>query len=283
MNNLPADVQSLDTNQLLSMMSGTTATSSSEQESNDLLPLLRLNHQDEDDDGNELKKGTFFIAGKDIERVYAKEVTFRALGDFMQYLHYDQEKEGTVNRSIIHTVGQEPIDETGTVRCGRPEGKVFHAMEPKEKSKYTGITCFRYLYGMVSYTGQNGAGETVEVPETPVLFRVKGASFMSFTSEVVRPCAEQNVPFQNVPCTVTNERKKNGGVTYFVTHFAPDFTKKTELAPSDVEVMKHILTSIKSINDEVKRKYDASIKSRSSDVDDSNILDAVEVFAVVEE
>lgn len=283
MSNLPVDVQSLDTNKLLSMMSGNSANGSSEQESNSLLPLLRLNHQDEDDDGNELKKGTFFIAGKDIERVYATEVTFRALGDFMQYLHYDQEKEGTINRSIIHTVGQEPIDETGTVRCGRPEGKIFHAMEPKEKNKYTGITCFRYLYGLVSYTGKNGAGETVEVPETPVLFRVKGASFLTFTNEVIKPCADQNLAFQNVPTTVTNERKKNGGVTYFVTHFDPDFNNKSELSPNDVDIMKHILTSITSINDEVKRKYDDSIRSRQSDSNDSNVLDAVEVFAVVED
>ena len=283
MSNLPADVQAMDTNQLLSMMSGTSPQSSSEQESSNLLPLLRLNHQDEDDDGNELKKGTFFIAGQDIERVYAKEVTFRALGDFMQYLHYDTEQEGTVNRTIIHTMGQEPIDETGTLRCGRPEGKVFHAMDQKEKSKYSGITCFRYLYGIVSYTGENGAGETIEVPETPVLFRVKGASFLTFTNEVIKPCADQNVPFQNVPTTVTNERKKNGGVTYFVTHFTPDFKSKSELSPNDVEIMKHVLTSIKSINDEVKRKYDEAIKSKSSYSNDDNVLDAVEVFAVVDD
>lgn len=282
MSNLPADVQSLDTNQLTALMSGNTPQSSTQEQGSDLLPLLRVNHQDEDADGNELKKGLFYLAGKDIEAVYAKEVTFRALGDFMQYLHYDTEKGETVNRTIIHRVGDEAIDENGTVRCGRPEGKVFHTLEAKEKNKYAGITCFRYLYGLVSYKGNNGAGDEVEVPPTPCLFRVKGSSFMTFTNEVAKPSAEQKVPFQNVNCTVHNERAKNGGVTYFVTHFTPDFKKTVELSPEDVDTMKHILTTIQRVNDDVRRKYNDSIKAKSYEDSDATMVDIVDSAIVVD-
>jgi len=273
MSNVPANVSDLDVGQLTALMSG-GASQQAQTEQSDLLPLLRTNYQEEDDDGNELKKGTFVLDGKDIEKVYAKEVQFRALGDFMQYLHYDADEQKTVNRTIIHRVGDEAIDETGTLRCGRPAGKDFHALDDKEKSKYQGITCFRYIYGLVSYKGTNAEGEEREVVETPCLFRTKGASFMNFTKEVIEPSSAQNVPFQNVTSTLFNERKRNGGVIYFTSHFKPDFKKTAELSPDNVETMKHILTLIKNVNDSVRAKYNESIEARSASAEEADVVDA---------
>jgi len=274
MSNVPANVSDLDVGQLTALMSG-GASQQAQTEQSDLLPLLRTNYQEEDDDGNELKKGTFVLDGKDIEKVYAKEVQFRALGDFMQYLHYDSDEQKTVNRTIIHRVGDEPIDETGTLRCGRPAGKDFHALDDKEKSKYQGITCFRYIYGLVSYKGTNAEGEEREVVETPCLFRTKGASFMNFTKEVIEPSSAQNLPFQNVTSTLSNERKRNGGVIYFTSHFSPDFKKTAELSPDNVETMKHILTLIKNVNDSVRAKYNESIKARTASPDEVDVVNAI--------
>jgi len=274
MNNLPTNVQDMDANQLTAFMSGTT-NSSAPENTNELLPLLRINHQEEDDDGNELKKGLFVLDGKGIDKVYSKEVTFRALGDFMQYLHYDQDAQKTINRTIIHRMEDEPIDETGRLRCGRPVGKEFHALPDDQKKKYTGITCFRYLYGLVSYKGETATGETAQVIETPCLFRTKGASFLNFSDEVIKPAKAQNTPFQNVHSTLYNERMRNGGVTYFKSHFKPDFKKTVELSPSDIEVMKHIITLIKGVNDEVRRKYDASLKAIDQSSQDSALVDVV--------
>lgn len=275
MSNVPANVNDLDVGQLTALMSGNQGSQASSQEQTDLLPLLRINYQEEDDDGNELKKGTFVLDGKDIEKVYAKDVTFRALGDFMQYLHYDMEEQKTINRTIIHRIGDEPIDETGTLRCGRPAGKDFHALDDAAKKKYTGITCFRYLYGIVSYKGTTATGEEKEVLETPCLFRTKGASFMNFTKEVIEPCTAQNLTFQQVSSTLSNERKRNGGVIYFTSHFKPDFKSKTEVSPADVEIMKHILTLIKNVNEDVRRKYNEALKSQSDSSDSEELVDVI--------
>ena len=275
MSSLPTNVQELNVEQITALMAGPNASNNSAEKTNELLPLLRVNHQEEDEDGNELKKGLFFLAGSSIDKVYAKEVNFRALGDFMQYLHYDQDQQAVINRTIIHRMGDEPIDETGSLRCGRPVGKEFHALPDTEKKKYTGITCFRYLYGMVSYTGHTATGEGSEVIETPCLFRTKGASFLNFSEEVIKPCAAQDIAFLNVSSVLFNERKRNGGVTYFTSHFKPDFKKKIELSPSDVEVMKHILTLIKGVNDEVRRKYDDKLRSHASNDQASKLFDDV--------
>jgi len=279
MSNLPTNVQELDVNQLAALMSAPSKESSkSPEETNDLFPLLRINHQDEDGDGNELKKGVFFVQGTDIPAVFAKEVNFRVLGDFMQYLHYDSDQQAVVNRTVITMTGDynaEPIDETGKMRCGRPTGKEFHALPDAEKKKYTGITCFRYLYGIVSYTGTTATGEEMEVPPTPCLFRVKGASFLNFTKEVIDPCNSQGVPFTNVNSTLFTERKKNGGVTYFTSHFNPDLKDTVELSLEDGEVMKHIVTLTQGVNAEVRRKYDEAIRSTVADSKEAELVEIV--------
>ena len=278
MSNLPANVQDLDVNQLAALMAGPSQEQAKSEQTNNLFPLLRINHQEEDDDGNELKKGLFFIQGEDIPVVYAKEVNFRALGDFMQYLHYDSEQQGVVNRTVITMTGDykaESIDEKGTQRCGRPVGKDFHALPDAEKKRYTGITCFRYLYGIVSYTGTTATGEEVEVPPTPCLFRVKGASFLNFTKEVIDPCNSQGIPFTNANSTLFIERKKNGGVTYFTSHFTPDFKDTVELSLEDGEVMKHIVTLTQGVNAEVRRKYDEAIRATVTDSKEAELVDIV--------
>jgi len=262
----------MNANQLMAMMGG---QQQQQQQENNLLPILRINYQEEDDNGNELKKGSFTLQGDDYD-IYAKEATFRALGDYMQYLHYSQEEEAVVNRSIVHRMGDEPIDEKGTVRCGRPTGKELQQMTPDQKAQYKDITCFRYIYGIVSMSGKTAAGEDAEVTDIPCLFRMKGTSFMNFSREVVEPCNNKGLQFQQVTSTLSTKRHKNGSVIYFTAHFAPDLSRPVEISPADVEVMRNILTLIKSTNDQVKSKYDDALRSKSSDAIDAEVVDSVD-------
>jgi len=272
MNNSVA-VQNMDANQLIAMMGG-AQTQQKSQESN-LLPILRINYQEEDDNGNELKKGVFTLQG-DNHDIYAKEAQFRALGDYMQYLHYSQEEEAVVNRSIIHRMGDEPIDEKGTVRCGRPVGKELAQMAPDEKAKFKDITCFRYIYGLVSMAGKNAEGDAVSVVNVPCLFRMKGTSFMNFTREVIEPCNAKSLQFQQVTSTLTTKRHKNGSVIYFTAHFDPDFKATQELSGEDVDVMRKILTLIKDTNAQVQDKYNESLRSKQQGSQDEKLVDAVD-------
>lgn len=267
----------MNANQLMAMMGG--GQQQQQDETTNLLPLLKINYQDEDADGNELKKG-LFVLGTGDEAVYAKEVKLRVFGDFMQYLHYDAEAEEVVNRSIIHRMGDEPIDEKGTVRCGRPAGKEYHALSDDAKKKYTGITCFRYLYGVVAMEGTTAAGEKKTVETTPCLFRTKGASFLNFSKEVIEGCNSKGVMFQQVESTLTTQRHKKGSVTYFTPHFAPDFANLLEITEGDAEIMRNILETIKMVNDDIRQKHDESLKSKQSD---NTVVEAVGVEVVEDE
>lgn len=254
--------EGLDAKQIMVMMSSGGASQETQQM--DLLPLLKINYQEEDSAGNELKKGMLVVGSNPEEAVYAKDATFRVLGDFMQYLHWDAEKEEVVNRSIIHRMGDEPIDERGTLRCGRPAGKDYHALSDDQKKKYQGITCFRYLYGVVSMTGQSATGEAKSIDSLPCLFRTKGSAFLNFTNEVIKGCDAKGITFQQVTSLLTTERHKKGSVTYFTPHFAPDFENIHEISEADVVVMKEILSTIKETNDQIRKKYDDAIRSKQS-------------------
>ena len=266
-------VNDMSTNELMAMMGG--AQNQQQKQETNLLPILRINYQEEDDNGNELKKGTFTIQGNDND-IYAKEATFRALGDYMQYLNYSQEEEAVVNRTIIHRMGDEPIDEKGTVRCGRPVGKELMQLSPDEKAKFKDITCFRYIYGLVSMKGVTAEGESASVDNLPVLFRMKGTSFMNFSREVIEPCNGKGLQFQQVPTTLTTKRHKNGSVIYFTAHFAPDFANTVEISPADAEVMRNILTMIKGANEQIRTKYDEALRSKQEDKVTEVAVDAID-------
>jgi hypothetical protein len=241
--------------------------------------LLKINYQDEDDAGNELKKGEF-VLGSGEDAVYAKEAKIRVFGDFMQYLHWDAESESVVNRSIIHRGGDEPIDEKGTIRCGRPAGKDYHALSDDAKKKYQGITCFRYLYGVVTMEGKTADGTEKSVTAEPCLFRTKGISFLNFTKEVIEGCNAKGVMFQQVEATLTTQRHKKGSVTYFTPHFAPDFSNLLEITEADTEVMRNILETIKVVNDDIRTKHDEALRSNQKD---TQVLDAIDIELVEDE
>ena len=268
----------MSANQLMAMMGGGNTQNTEEVSS--LLPLLKINYQEEDSDGNELKKGLFVLGNTPDTAVYAKEVTFRVFGDFMQYLHWDADKEEVVNRTIIHRGGDEPIDEKGTVRCGRPAGKEFHALSDEAKKKYQGITCFRYLYGVVTMSGTTATGETKELVKQPCLFRTKGSSFLNFSKEVIEGCNAKSIMFQQVESLMSTQRHKKGSVTYFTPHFTPDFSNILEISESDAEVMRNILETIKVVNDDIRNKHDESLRNRQGD---SKVLDAIDVELVDDE
>ena len=266
----------MNANQLMAMMGG---GQQQQEETTNLLPLLKINYQDEDDEGNTLKKGDF-VLGNGEDAVYAKEAKVRVFGDFMQYLHWDAESESVVNRSIIHRMGDEPIDEKGTVRCGRPAGKDYHALSDDAKKKYQGITCFRYLYGVVTMEGQTADGTKKTVESTPCLFRTKGTSFLNFTKEVIEGCNSKSLAFQQVESVLTTQRHKKGSVTYFTPHFAPDFANVLEITEDDSEVMRDILETIKMVNDDIRTKHDEALKSKQAD---EKVIEAVDAELVEDE
>lgn len=249
-----------------------------QQSTGNRLPLLKVNYQDEDDQGNELKKGIFALAMPN-ETVYGKDVTIRVFADYMQYLDYDPEEQAVMNKTIIHRVGDEPIDETGGIRCGKPTSKELRDADPDTKAKYKNITCFRYLYAKITMAdAQTGAGDAVEIVDVPVLLRLKGASFLSFSNDVIEPCRNQKIKFMQIESKLATTRQKNGSVTYFITGFEPDFSNITEISTEDLQFMSKVLETVNAENKQIIEKHNAALYGKQADAQDSEVVAEVEGY-----
>lgn len=231
-------------------------------------PLLKINAHDEDDNGRELPKGTFFLNKSPI--AYAKEVNIRVFGVHFQYMEYDPDANKLVNRTIIvPNMSQEMLDEKGTTRCGMPMGK--SKMEPEMKERFKNVTAFRQLRGIVSYTGTDIDGNEVSYENEPFLMSLKGSNFMPFEDDVMKklPFGRSVIDF-NIKATL--ERHKNGSVIYYVTRFEPDFSSPLPFTQDVADSINEIISQIRSQNDKVREQHEEAIRQRQQD---AGVLDAL--------
>ena len=231
-------------------------------------PLLKINSLDEDDNGKELPKGTFFLNKSPI--AYAKEVTIRVLGVHYQYMEYDPDANKLVNRTIIvPNMQQEMLDEKGTTRCGMPMGK--SKMDPDMKERFKNVTAFRQLRGIVSYTGKDADGNEVTYENEPFLMSLKGSNFMPFEDEVMKKLPYGRAVW-DYNISVSLERHKNGSVIYYTAKFDPDFREPLPFSQQVAESINEIASQIRSQNAKVRDKHEAAIRERQTN---AGVLDAL--------
>lgn len=243
-----------------------------------LFPILKINYEDEDAEGNTLRKGTFSFPTEE-GTAYCKEVNLRVFADYLQYLDYDPEQNAVVNKTIIHRPGDEPVDEQGGIRCGKPSSKALREMTDDQKKVYQSITCFRYLFGKVTLIdAKTSGGVSVDVKDSPCLFRIKGASFLTFSDQVLEPCRNQKIKFPQVVSALTTERHKKGTVTYFTANFVPDFSNILQINTDDMHFMASILEVVNAENTQVITKHNEALYGKQTQANESAIVDEVESY-----
>ena len=169
------------------------------------VPRLGINRNPEDDAGNRLPIGSYFLYDSTIgENVYGLPVTFRPFISAMQYMHFDPEKNEYVNRSIIfRNWKDEAIDLQGGTKCGKVTRKEMEDLTPEQQAIQRQIRCYRLLYGLVSFEGKRANGESHSLKNIPALWRVTGTGFRP-----VQDAVENAV--QNVVENATNKRVAKG-------------------------------------------------------------------------
>jgi hypothetical protein len=245
----------------------------STQQESVLLPLLKINLEDEDDAGNTLPKGKFMITGQD-KSVYADKVRIRPLSQMFQWVHYDPSENRVTNKTIVvPRLNVEARDQKGGVKCGKPASKVLKA-DPELAKKYKDITCFRLVHCLVSYEGVDAAGKKATVENVPALLRLKGANFSSFEEEVVDKLPKGKKLYDYwVELSAT--RKKNGSVTYYVFNYEVDLGNPAPLDQLTYDTMLYIVDMIKEENSKINAKYEAAIRGSTAD---SAAMKAVEIL-----
>jgi hypothetical protein len=239
------------------------------------LPELKINYQRKDKEGRSIKDkiGMFYVKGLEKE-VYAEEVKIRVLSQVFQWIDFDEEEMKPRNRTImIPRFSMEPIDELGTIRCGKPTSKQMADWGKEEKAKFSTINLFRQLRGLVSYKGVTAEGEEVVIENQPMILMNKRGNYMTFEDQVIKKISGRD--FKDFWVTVKSIEQEMGSVVYYTFDYEPDLLNPVPLDDDTYQTMLRFAEMISSDNDKIKQKYNASLGGIDSiDLEAMNALDA---------
>lgn len=239
------------------------------------LPELKINYQRKDRAGRSIKNkiGTFFVKGLDQE-VYAETVKIRVLSQVFQWIDFDEEEMRPRNKTVmIPRFSMEPIDELGTIRCGKPTSREMSDWSKEDKAKYSSINLFRQLRGLVSYEGVTADGEKVTVENQPMILMNKRGNYMTFEDQVIKQLKGRD--FKDFWVTVSAVEQEMGSVVYYTFDYEPDLLNPVSLDDDTYQTMLHFADMITSENDKIKHKYNASLGGIDAiDVEAMSALDA---------
>ena len=223
------------------------------------IPRLAINRSPEDDDGNKLPAGHFYVYDSAVgQNVFGKPITLRPFLSAMQYMHYDAEKGEYTNRSIIFkSWKEEAIDMLGGTKCGKLSFKERSTLNQEEFEKQRTIRCYKLVYGLLSFKdGVTAKGNAHTLENLPVLYRVTGTAFSPVS----------------VALNELRERKK---FMFNCTFSLVNADTNLQLSDTDRETLNRFQ---ESINDENKIVIDAynSAKKKLVNNNDKSDLKVVE-------
>lgn len=231
------------------------------------IPTLKANMSELDDQGRELKKGTFVIQDKDGENVYGKTATIRPLSNLYRYIQYDDAAKKMVGRTILaKSFREEFIDTKGTVRCGKPPGAIFKNLPDDKKKLYDDITTERVVYAIATMSGVTADGQEREIGPIGVQMSLKGANFMPFEEQVVKKIPKGRNIF-DYELKLTTKSEINGTLRYFIIQFGIDLSNPLPMDQDTLRSLRGIAELIEQENASVRAKYDAALRGNQEDTD----------------
>jgi hypothetical protein len=222
----------------------------------DRLPELKINYQEENEQGQELPRGQLYVKGTGEDPIFAKTVTFRPLSQLFQWIEYDPEANKVANKTLmIPMLRDEARDMKGTVRCGKPVSKVLNEMSKEDQRKYTNIKCFRQIRGLVSYKGKTADGEEAKIENMPVIIMAKGSGFGTFEDEFLKRIPRRNKMYEFSSKISLSREKGSGGNVWWVMHYEPKLDDALPMTEEIYETCKVMASMVKSENEKVEAAY----------------------------
>jgi hypothetical protein len=244
--------------------------------SSDRLPELKINYQEENDQGQSLPRGQFFVRGTDDDPVFAKTVNFRPLSQLFQWIQYDPEENKVKNKTLmIPMLRQEARDMNGTTRCGKPTSNVLREMSKEDQKRYSDIKCFRQVRGLVSYEGKNADGDTVTVENQPVIVMLKGSNFNPFEDEFLKKLPRGRKMHEYTVKVGATKTKGSGGNIWWVMNFEPDLVNAQAMDEQIFETVKVMHDMVKNENDKIQASHEKALRNSQLSDDAIDALDNV--------
>ncbi len=236
------------------------------------LPSLRVNYDDEDDDGNKIPRGQWVLYC-DGGPIFAPNVDFRVIYATYQYSHYDAEEGKTISKSAhFMDFREEVYDTAGGMKCGKLPRKTFETLSKAEQDMQRKIKLSRVLFGLVDIAGVDKKGKKAKVAQIPCVFYARGTNYMPL-SNLLQDMLKKRVVMQRTLINLALKREKNEGVTYWEA--VPTITEEhIDLTQDDFELLKNFAASAEAENEEVYGKWKkAVIKENVAQKDVASSLD----------
>ena len=244
--------------------------------SSDRLPELKINYQEENDQGQTLPRGQFYVRGTEDDPVFAKSVNFRPLSQLFQWIQYDPEENKVKNKTLmIPMLRQEARDMNGTTRCGKPTSNVLREMSKEDQKRYSDIKCFRQVRGLVSYEGKNADGDTVTVENQPVIVMLKGSNFNPFEDEVLKKLPRGRKMHEYTVKVGATKTKGSGGNIWWVMNFEPDLINALPMDEQIFETVKVMHDMVKNENEKIQASHEKALRNSQLSDDAIDALDNV--------
>jgi hypothetical protein len=244
--NLPANLESLSARELMEL------TGQKQAQLGLGVPSLRVNYDDEDDDGNKIPRGQWFLA-KDGIHVYAETVTFQPMFKTLQYSHYNNDEQKMVATSVhFQNFSDEVPDDAGGFKCGKVNKKQLEQLTDAEKKVQKDIKLSQVFFGLVTIEGVNQKGKPAKHENVPAVFYAKGSHYMPM-SELLEKLSKSNTLMQTVVLKLGLKREKNGGVTYW--EVVPSIEKDVAVNGETFALVRQFAETVKAENDTIMDKW----------------------------
>tara|TARA_Y100000590_G_C15485516_1_gene925637 strand:+ start:129 stop:977 length:849 start_codon:yes stop_codon:yes gene_type:complete len=232
------------------------------------LPRLSINHSAEDDEGNTLPRGYLAVRNpKTSEVVFGETAIIRPFIRLFMYSSWDNEAETFASQTVqLNTLNGIFYDSTGGERCGRLAKKEAEKLDPNssEYALQKNVKCNQVVYGRVTIDGINARGEKSIVENLPIVWYVKGVSFIPI-ADFIKGLNKQKKPMWETLAEVGALKKKKGANTFYgatIKH-----KSNAEFSPDDKELMQHFFDGVKAFNDSILRKHREAMKSTPKESD----------------
>ena len=237
------------------------------------LPRLGINYDQETEDGNPLTRGHWKIM-VDGEFLYAPEVKIQSLMRMFEYSMWDAEanegRGGFSCKSVQKpSFGGTFPDTEGGNKCGRLTRDEEEKLDQQDPAylKSRAVICNQVIYGTISGTFKNGAGNEVKIDKKPMIAYFKKSGFKPI-ADFINGLGRQDKVMAHCEITLRTHKNKKGSVTYWTP--VPTLSGTVGLTEDDKQLVVKFDQTIRGHNESVLREFKDAQKLLLSE-DDSDL------------
>jgi hypothetical protein len=237
------------------------------------LPRLGINYDQETDDGNPLVRGDWkiFVDG---EFLYSPEVKIQALMRMFEYSMWDAEANDGRGGFSCKSVQKPKFDGTfpdteGGNKCGRLTRQEEEQLDQQDPAylKSRAVICNQVIYGTISGTFKNGAGNEVTLEKKPMIAYFKKSGFKPI-ADFISGLGRQDKLMAHCEINLRTHKNKKGSVVYWTP--VPTLSSVVGLDDDDKQLVVKFDQTIRGHNEAVLREFKEAQKQMLSE-DDSDL------------